>query len=85
MPLAACPQIGERGLNLSGGQEQRISLARAVYSDREIYLLDDPLSAVDARVGKQVFEECIKETLRGKTVTLVPHQLQVTARPGLWP
>uniref|UniRef100_A0A8C0T0E7 ATP binding cassette subfamily C member 12 n=1 Tax=Canis lupus familiaris TaxID=9615 RepID=A0A8C0T0E7_CANLF len=68
--------IGERGLNLSGGQRQRISLARAVYSNHEIYLLDDPLSAVDAHVGKHVFEECIKKTLRGKTIVLVTHQLQ---------
>lgn len=73
-----CLQIGERGLNLSGGQRQRISLARAVYSNRQLYLLDDPLSAVDAHVGKHVFEECIKKTLRGKTVVLVTHQLQVT-------
>lgn len=73
-----CLQIGERGVNLSGGQRQRISLARAVYANRQLYLLDDPLSAVDAHVGKHVFEECIKKTLRGKTVVLVTHQLQVT-------
>ena len=84
-PLAACPQIGERGLNLSGGQKQRISLARAVYSDRELYLLDDPLSAVDAHVGKHIFEECFKKVLRRKTVILVTHQLQVTTLLGLWP
>ncbi|KFO26670.1 Multidrug resistance-associated protein 9 [Fukomys damarensis] len=69
-------KIGERGLNLSGGQRQRISLARAVYSNRQLYLLDDPLSAVDAHVGKHIFEECIKKTLKGKTVVLVTHQLQ---------
>lgn len=69
-------QIGERGLNLSGGQKQRISLARAVYSNRQLYLLDDPLSAVDAHVGRQIFEECIRKTLRGRTVVLVTHQLQ---------
>ncbi|XP_063169177.1 ATP-binding cassette sub-family C member 12-like [Candoia aspera] len=69
-------EIGERGLNLSGGQKQRINLARAVYANRDIYLLDDPLSAVDAHVGKYIFEECIKETLRGKTILLVSHQLQ---------
>ena len=80
--LGPCPQIGERGLNLSGGQRQRVSLARAVYSNHDIYLLDDPLSAVDAHVGRHIFEECIKKTLRGKTVVLVTHQLQVTALPG---
>lgn len=72
-------QIGERGLNLSGGQKQRISLARAVYSNKDIVLLDDPLSAVDAHVGKHIFEECIKKELRGKSVVLVTHQLQVNA------
>ncbi|KAK2503012.1 hypothetical protein MC885_017373, partial [Smutsia gigantea] len=76
LPFGDMTEIGERGLNLSGGQKQRISLARAVYSDRELYLLDDPLSAVDAHVGKHIFEECIKKTLRGKTVVLVTHQLQ---------
>ncbi|XP_015420181.1 PREDICTED: multidrug resistance-associated protein 9 [Myotis davidii] len=76
LPYGDLTEIGERGLNLSGGQRQRISLARAVYSDREVYLLDDPLSAVDARVGQHVFEECIRKTLRGKTVVLVTHQLQ---------
>ncbi|XP_049643353.1 ATP-binding cassette sub-family C member 11 [Suncus etruscus] len=76
LPFGDMTQIGERGINLSGGQKQRISLARAVYSDREILLLDDPLSAVDLQVGKHIFEECIKKVLRGKTVILVTHQLQ---------
>ncbi|XP_003416440.2 ATP-binding cassette sub-family C member 11 isoform X2 [Loxodonta africana] len=76
LPFGDMTEIGERGLNLSGGQKQRISLARAVYSDREIYLLDDPLSAVDAQVGKHIFEECIKKMLQGKTIVLVAHQLQ---------
>ena len=48
---------GEKGINLSGGQKQRINLARAVYSNRELYLLDDPLSAVDSHVGKHIFEQ----------------------------
>ncbi|XP_029781036.1 multidrug resistance-associated protein 9 [Suricata suricatta] len=76
LPYGDLTEIGERGLNLSGGQRQRISLARAVYSNHEIYLLDDPLSAVDAHVGKHVFEECIKKMLSGKTIVLVTHQLQ---------
>ena len=70
-------KIGERGVNVSGGQKQRISLARAYYSDRDIYLLDDPLSAVDAHVGKHIFTHCIRGALRGKTVLFVSHQLQV--------
>ena len=52
-------QIGERGINISGGQKARVSLARAVYSDADIYLLDDPLSALDHKVGKEIFEKCI--------------------------
>ncbi len=48
-----------QGINVSGGQKQRISLARAVYQDESIYLLDDPLSAVDAHVGKHIFEKVI--------------------------
>ncbi|KAM9817342.1 ATP-binding cassette sub-family C member 12-like [Neosynchiropus ocellatus] len=76
LPYGDQTEIGERGLNLSGGQKQRISLARAVYSNKDIYLLDDPLSAVDAHVGKHIFQECVKKELRGKSVLLVTHQLQ---------
>ena len=75
--LPAFVQIGERGINLSGGQKQRISLARAVYSDRDVYLLDDPLSAVDAHVGEHIFKQCIRGMLGDKAVMFVTHQLQV--------
>ncbi|OWF39710.1 multidrug resistance-associated protein 5-like [Mizuhopecten yessoensis] len=69
-------EIGEKGINISGGQKQRLSLARAVYSKSDIYLLDDPLSAVDVHVGRHLFHKCIKKMLAGKTVILVTHQLQ---------
>ena len=52
-------EIGERGINLSGGQKQRVNMARAVYQDADIYLFDDPLSAVDAHVGKHIFNNVI--------------------------
>jgi len=54
-------EIGERGATLSGGQKQRLALARAVYADADIYLLDDPFSALDAQVGRQVFESCLRD------------------------
>lgn len=68
--------VGDRGVSLSGGQRARINLARAVYKQADIYLLDDPLSAVDTHVGKQLFEQCIAGYLRNKTVILITHQLQ---------
>lgn len=68
--------IGDRGATLSGGQKARVNLARAVYQDADIYLLDDPLSAVDAEVGKHLFQLCICQTLHEKITILVTHQLQ---------
>ncbi|KAF9905921.1 hypothetical protein EC991_001162 [Linnemannia zychae] len=69
-------EIGERGINLSQGQRQRVSLARAVYSGADIMLLDDPLSGMDAQIGKHIFQECIKGYLASKTVVYVTNQLQ---------
>ncbi|KAF6731478.1 Canalicular multispecific organic anion transporter 1 [Oryzias melastigma] len=68
-------EIGEKGINVSGGQKQRVSLARAAYSQADIYLLDDPLSAVDARVGKHLFDKVIGPNglLKNKTRILVTH------------
>ena len=65
--------IGERGVNISGGQKARISLARAVYSDADIYLLDDPLSAVDPEVANAIFKDCVTGILADKIVILVTH------------
>ncbi|XP_017616130.1 putative ABC transporter C family member 15 [Gossypium arboreum] len=68
--------VGERGMNLSGGQKQRIQLARAVYSDSDIYILDDPFSAVDAHTGTHLFKKCLKGLLSEKTVIYATHQLE---------
>ncbi|OXA62200.1 Multidrug resistance-associated protein 4 [Folsomia candida] len=67
---------GERGTELSGGQKARVTLARALYHDADIYLLDDPLSAVDASVSKHIFDKCIQTQLKGRLRILVTHQLQ---------
>ncbi|KAF2351590.1 ABC transporter type 1 transmembrane domain [Trinorchestia longiramus] len=76
LPAGDLTEVGERGINLSGGQKQRLSLARALYSKRSVYLLDDPLSAVDGEVGWHIFKWAIKTGLRHATVVLVTHQLQ---------
>ncbi|XP_029383998.1 canalicular multispecific organic anion transporter 2 isoform X2 [Echeneis naucrates] len=75
LPGGDMTEIGEKGINLSGGQRQRVSLARALYSDAEVYLLDDPLSAVDAHVSKHIFDNLIgpEGILKGKTRVLVTH------------
>ena len=67
--------VGERGIALSRGQKARVNLARAIYRKADIYLLDDPLSAVDARVGNQLFWKCIKGFLKDKVVILITHQI----------
>ncbi|XP_076912772.1 ABC transporter C family member 3-like isoform X2 [Bidens hawaiensis] len=68
--------IGERGINLSGGQKQRIQIARALYQDADIYLFDDPFSAVDAITGNHLFKECMMDFLGFKTVIYVTHQVE---------
>ena len=79
--IQRCPNgdqtvVGERGEVLSGGQQARVSLARAVYADGDLYLLDDPLSAVDFKVGQHIFDKCIKDILGEKTRLLTSHQEQ---------
>ncbi|OQR83367.1 multidrug resistance-associated protein 1, partial [Thraustotheca clavata] len=66
-------EIGSKGVNVSGGQKARISLARACYSDADIYILDSPLSAVDAIVQNEIFTKCFLGLLRNKTILLVTH------------
>jgi len=68
-------EIGEKGVNLSGGQKVRISLARTIYNEPDIYLFDDPISALDANVGKKIMKNCIVKYLKGKTRIVVTHAL----------
>ncbi|XP_076896904.1 ABC transporter C family member 10-like [Bidens hawaiensis] len=75
LPYRDDTEIGERGVNLSGGQKQRIQLARALYQNADIYLLDDPFSAVDAHTASSLFNEYVMEALSRKTVLLVTHQV----------
>ncbi|KAL5233639.1 hypothetical protein ACI65C_001049 [Semiaphis heraclei] len=76
LPYGDRSLVGERGVSLSGGQRARVNLARAVYKQADIYLFDDPLSAVDTHVGKHLFEKCIKGYLKEKTCILITHQIQ---------
>ncbi|KAL5272231.1 hypothetical protein ACHWQZ_G000445 [Mnemiopsis leidyi] len=79
LPNGDATEIGEKGINLSGGQKQRVSLARAIYNKNDIYVFDDPLSAVDAHVGKHLFEKVIgpRGMINDKTRILVTHKLSV--------
>ncbi|KAK4047906.1 hypothetical protein OIV83_005089 [Microbotryomycetes sp. JL201] len=75
-------EIGEKGINLSGGQKARVSLARAVYSRASVLLLDDILAAVDAHTASVIYNQCLKgPLLKGRTIILVSHQVQMCA-PG---
>lgn len=76
MPFGDRTLVGEKGVSLSGGQRARINLARAVYRDADILLLDDPLSAVDTSVAEHIFEKCILNYLKDKIRILVTHQVQ---------
>eukprot|EP00944_MAST-04C_sp_MAST-4C-sp1_P002062 g2062.t1 len=72
--------VGEKGINLSGGQKARVALARACYQNSSLYLLDDPLSAVDTIVAEHLFEQCIKKLLKSTTRVIVTHQVQFLPR-----
>lgn len=76
LPQGDRTMVGDRGVALSGGQKARINLARAIYRHAGIYMLDDPLSAVDTHVGRKLFDDCICKHLKNKTRILVTHQLQ---------
>ncbi|KAK2916503.1 hypothetical protein Q8A67_000877 [Cirrhinus molitorella] len=85
LPGGDLTEIGEKGVNLSGGQKQRVSVARAVYCNCAVYLLDDPLSAVDAHVGKHIFEKVVgpQGLLQGRTRVLVTHGLSFLPQADL--
>ncbi|KAM6957261.1 multidrug resistance-associated protein 1 [Aplochiton taeniatus] len=85
LPAGDATEIGEKGVNLSGGQKQRVSLARAVFCNCAVYFLDDPLSAVDAHVGKHIFEEVIgpQGLLKDRTRVLVTHGLNFLPQADL--
>nr|BAD21727.1 putative MRP-like ABC transporter [Oryza sativa Japonica Group] len=76
LPLGDQTIIGERGINLSGGQKQRMQIARALYQDADIFLFDDPFSAVDAHTGLHLFKECLLGLLASKTVVYVTHHVE---------
>eukprot|EP00808_Paulinella_micropora_P011366 g41749.t1 len=84
LPAGDQTMIGEKGINLSGGQKQRVSLARACYSNADVVLLDDPLSAVDRRVGQYLFQHCLCGLLANKTRLLVLHQEEYLQHPAIW-
>ncbi|XP_038906770.1 putative ABC transporter C family member 15 isoform X2 [Benincasa hispida] len=75
-PCGDLTEIGEREINMSGGQKQWIQIARVVYHDADVYLLDDPFSAVDANTGTQLFKDCLMGVLKEKTIIYVTHQVE---------
>ncbi|KAJ7116424.1 ABC transporter [Mycena epipterygia] len=75
LPNGDLTEVGEKGISLSGGQRQRLNICRSIYSDTDIQIFDDPLSALDAHVGKAVFHNVLQNTLSGKTRILVTHAL----------
>ncbi|KAK6080243.1 ABC transporter [Seiridium cupressi] len=80
LPDGDATEIGERGITISGGQKQRLNIARAIYFDADIVIMDDPLSAVDAHVGRHIFDNAILGLLKDKCRILATHQLWVLNR-----
>ncbi|KAF1333303.1 Atp-binding protein, partial [Globisporangium splendens] len=76
-PVGDQTEIGQKGVNLSGGQKARLCLARACYSDADIYILDSPLAAVDAVVQNEIFNKCLCGILAMKTIVLVTHNPEI--------
>ncbi|XP_072032229.1 ATP-binding cassette sub-family C member 10-like [Amphiura filiformis] len=83
LPAGDMTEVGENGVTLSGGQKARLALARAVYQDKDIYLLDDPLAAVDAHVGSHIFSQCIVGLLQNKTRILCTHHTKYLSQADL--
>ena len=73
MPAGDLSEIGEKGINLSGGQKARVALARAIYKRPDVLLMDDPISALDANVRKMIFEQVFTGLMKDKTRVLVTH------------
>jgi hypothetical protein len=73
LPQGDATEIGERGITVSGGQKQRINIARAIYFDADLILMDDPLSAVDAHVGRHIFDNAIMGLLKNKSRILATY------------
>jgi ABC-type multidrug transport system fused ATPase/permease subunit len=80
LPQGDATEIGERGITVSGGQKQRLNIARAIYFDADLIIMDDPLSAVDAHVGRHIFDNAIMGLLKDKCRILATHQLWVLNR-----
>lgn len=80
LPQGDATEIGERGITVSGGQKQRLNIARAIYFDADLILMDDPLSAVDAHVGRHIFDNAIMGLMKNKARILATHQLWVLNR-----
>ncbi|XP_023680821.2 ATP-binding cassette sub-family C member 10 [Paramormyrops kingsleyae] len=80
LPSGDLTEVGENGVTLSGGQKARLALARAIYMEKDIYLLDDPLAAVDADVAKHLLEKCVLGILKHKTRIICTHRIEFLHR-----